>query len=239
MMSPIDPLKNALPSLEQATQFRPLFLLTSFVVFLDCSSLYCYGKNILHLSGSPDMNLQRLAVPALLALILFGFFLSVIVRLAKILADQIVIATAWRIWLHIEREFLSSEHERVRFYYNTVPLGAIKAKAHKTKESYYLSLWKEAEERHREYEALSEDTALGAFSVIVLTILDVSGCFAKQEPGVISQIFTASGPYGQVMFCLVSMVLISCAFLPIFADRSTQVYCPELAEEMNAARRQQ
>jgi len=238
MMSPIDPLKNALPSLEQATQFRPLFLLTSFVVFLDCSSLYCYGKNILRLSASPDMSLQRLAVPVLLALILFGFFLSIFVKLAKILADQIVILTVWSLWNQIKHRLFLPDHKRMRFHYDKVPLSAIKAKAHRTKEPYYLSLKKEAEQKLQEYEDQAEDTALSAFSVIVLMILDVYGRFAKPEPGVVREILSAFGQYGQVIFFLVVLVLIILAFFPIFAEPPRTVYCPELAEEMDAARRQ-
>ncbi len=233
MMSPIDPLKNALPSLEQATQLRPLFLLTSFVIFLDCASVYCCGKNIIHLSSGVDMSLQQLAVPVLLALILFGF-LSIILRVLKNFADIIVVETVWRLWNHIQHKYLLQEHRTRKFYYDTVPLSQISAKAHKTKEPYYLSLLKEAEEKRREYEALSQGNALGAFSVIVLSIFDVSGFPSGMDYGIIPQFLGYPGQYAYFMFFIMYIFIIAVAFYPVFHEYTAMVYCPELAEELNA-----
>jgi hypothetical protein len=98
----LDSLKNLVPSLEKATEVNFCLLLTSFVLFADCTSLYVHGMNILHLSEVPNVIKPRLAIEAVILVIGFGVLVGIAMPFIQICSNIVVSETAERLWDRFE-----------------------------------------------------------------------------------------------------------------------------------------
>ena len=235
----LDSLKNVVPSLEKATEVNFLLLLTSFVLLADCAALYVHGMNILHLSDMPDVIKPRLAIEAIILVIGFGALVGAAMPLLLMFANLAVVGTIGRLWTRFE---IWSDPDGRRFQSDSaysVPLYKLRKKAHVSKESYYLSLLKDADEKENERWHRTRQTALFAFTVLVLSGVDLFASLSPGGNGVLAQLADGLGQNGYGwLFCL-GCVLVVLAFYPMFEDHRPTVHCPELAQELEEKRRQE
>ena len=235
----LDSLKNVVPSLEKATEVSFLLLLTSFVLLADCATLYVHGMNVLHLSEMPNIIRPRLAIEAVILIIGFGIFVAIFVRLLLIIVNNILINSVWRLWNRFE---IWSDPEGQRFRSDSaysVPLHKLRKKAHTCKESYYLELLKEADQRENDRWHEMHQTALCAFTVLVLSGVDLYAPLSHGRNGILAQIAEGLGQNGYGwLFCL-GCIVVALAFYPIFEDYRPMVYCSDLAQELEDKRQQE
>lgn len=234
MMSPLDPLKNVMPNLEQAMEFRPLFLMTGFVLFTDFLSVEYYGSNILNIHKLDDFGLQKVAIPVVLSLLIFGYSTSLFLRIFKNLTDQIVGATIWQGWIHIKYRWFWVDNNNTHSGYRSVFMHDLREKAHKTKDPYYLSLLKEGEHKEREYEDSSDKLSFAAFSTVIISFLDLFCGNETSDRGIIRQALAHHGTFGYYIFGIMVLFLLVLSFRPIFIEYPRKIYCPELADEIRA-----
>lgn len=232
-------LKNIVPSLEKVIEVNFLLLLASFVLLADCTALYVHGMNILRLSDVPDIIKPRLAVEAVILVIGFGVFVGFAMPLLLMFANLAVIETVGRLWDRLE---IWSDPDGRRFRPQSaysVSLYELREKAHASKESYYLNLLKEANEKENEHRERVRQTALFAFTVLVLSSVDLYAPFSPREGGILTQIANGLGQNGYGwLFCL-GCTFVALAFYPMFEDRHPTVYCPELAREIEKKQQQE
>jgi hypothetical protein len=228
----LDSLKNVVPSLEKATEVSFILLLTSFVLLADCAAPYVHGMNILHLSEVPDVIRPRLAIEAVVFVIIFGLLVGVVMPFVLVIVNGVVIETAGRLWI---RYVIWSDPDGRRFRPDSaydVPVYSLRQKAHASKESYYLNLLKEADEEETEHWNKTRQTALFAFTVLVLSGVDFYAPLSPEGNGVLAQIADGLGQNGYGWLVCLGCILVVLAFYPIFEDRHPMVHCPELAREL-------
>jgi hypothetical protein len=228
----LDSLKNIVPSLEKATEVNFTLLLTSFVLLADCASLYVHGMNILHLSEVPDVVKPRLAIEAVVLIIGFGLLVGIVMPFVLVFVNGVVIETAVRLWI---RYVIWSDPDGRRFRSGSaygVPVYELRKKAHASKESYHLNLLKEADEKETEHENNTRQTALFAFTVLVLSGVDFYAPLSPEGNGILAQIADGLGQNGYGWLVCLGCFLVVLAFYPIFEDRYPMVHCPELAREL-------
>jgi len=235
----VDSIKNLVPSLEKATEVNFLLLLTSFVLLADCAALYAHGMNILHLSEIPDVVKPRLAVEAVILVIGFGMLVGIAMPFLMIFANLLVVETVWRLWNRFERW---SDPDGRRFRtdsaYN-VSISALRKKAHDCKEAYYLNMLKEADEGENERWHKMRQTALFAFTVLMLSSVDLYAPLSIDRNSVLAQIADGLGQNGYGWLSFLACILVALAFYPMFDDHRPMVHCPELARELEEKRRQE
>lgn len=227
-----DSLKNLIPGLEKATEINFLLLLTSFVLLADCAALYAHGMNLLHLSDVPDVLKPRLAVEAVILVIGFGVSVGVVMPFVLIFSNALVSKTVGRVWTDF---VIWSDPEGRRYHPdsgNSVALYSLRKKAHDSKESYYLNLLKEADEEETERYLKIRQTAVYAFSTLVLSGVDLYAPLTRHGQGILAQIAEGLGQHGYGwLFCLGALLLIL-SFYPMFEDHHAFVHCPTLAHEL-------
>lgn len=235
----LDSLKNIVPSLEKATEVNFLLLLTSFLLLADCAALYVHSMNILHLSEIPDIVKPRLAIEAIILVIGFGMLVGMAMPVLLIFANLLVIETIGRLWARFE---IWSDPDGQRFRPDSaysVPVYELRKKAHASKESYYLNLLKEADEKETEHRDKARQTALFAFTVLVLSGVNLYAPLSHDKNAILAQIADGLGRNGYGwLFCL-GCTLLTLAFYPMFEDRRPMVHCPELARELEKKRQQE
>lgn len=235
----LDSLKNVVPSLEKATEVNFLLLLTSFVLLADCAALYVHGMNILHLSEMPDVLKPRLAVEAIILVIGFGMLIGIVMPFLLVFANLLVDETVGRLWTRFE---IWADPDGRRFRTDSaysVPIYELRKKAHTSKESYYLNLLKEADEGENERSYKMRQTALFAFTVLLLSVVNLYAPLSPDRKGTLAQIADGLGQDGYGWLFLLGCILIALAFYPMFEDRRPMVHCPELARELEEKRRQE
>jgi hypothetical protein len=169
----LDSLKNFVPSLEKVTEVNFCLLLTNFVLFADCASLYVHGMNILHLSEVPDVIKPSLAIEAVILVIGFGMLVGIAMPFFRIFANIVVSETAERLWTRFEIwSGLYDQRFRPPSAYS-VSVDELRKKAHATKESYYRDLLKESDAEEAEHRDKTHQTALFALTVLVLSGVDL------------------------------------------------------------------
>ncbi len=213
--------------------------LTSFVLLADCTALYVHGMNILHLSEVTDVIKPRLAIEAIILVIEFSMLIGVAMPFLLIFANLTVTETIGRSWIRFEIWF-NPDGQRFRpdsAY--SVPIYELRKKAHASKESYYLNLLKEADEDENEHWYQMRQTALFAFTVLVLSGVNLFAPLSPNGPGILAQIADGLGQNGYGwLFCL-GCLLVALAFYPVFEDRRKMLQCPELAGELEEKRLQE
>jgi hypothetical protein len=228
-----DALKNVVPSLEKATEVTFVLLLTSFFLLADCAALFVHGMNLLHLADMPDVIKPRLAIEAVILIIVFGVFMAIVMEFVAITANEIAIETVWRLWFWIVTKLDPDRNPFRLESANAVHLHNLRTKAHKSKETYYLDLFKEADENENEYFAILRKNSNYALAALLLGCVDL---FAPLSPGttsVLAEIADGLGHSGYSLLFLLGCFLLIVAFYPIFEDRHPTVYCPELARELD------
>ena len=235
----LDSLKNVVPSLEKATEINLLLLLTSFMLLADCASLYVHGMNILRLSDIPDVIKPRLAIEAIILVIGFGMTVGIVMPTLLFFANLLMNGTVKELWDRFE---IWSDPDGRRFRpasAYSVPVSELREKAHTSKESYYLNLLKEADEREEERLRKIQQTALLAFTVLVLSTINLYALLSPGKSGILAQIVGGYGQEGRGwLFCL-GCILMVLAFYPVFEEHDPVAYCPELAQELGKKRRQE
>jgi hypothetical protein len=161
-------------------------------------------------------------------------------RLLLMLANFVVIETVGRLWTRFE---IWADPHGHRFQQDSdyVTVSALRRKAHASKESYYLNLLKEADEEENEHRQRIWKTADLAFTVLVLSGVNLFAPLSPNGTGILAEIV---GGLGQNRFGLLFslgciLVTVALAFYPIFEDRRKMVHCPELAQELEEKRRQE
>jgi len=199
----LDSLKNVVPSLGKATEVNFLLLFTSFVLLADCAALYVHGMNILHLSEVSDVIKPRLAIEAIILLIGFGVLVGIAMPLLMILANIVVIETVGRLWTRFE---IWSDPDGRRFLPDSgysVPIYELHEKAHSSKEIYYQNLLKKAEDEENEHRQQMQQIALFAFTVLVLSGVNLYARLSPNENGILAQIADGLGQSGYGwLFCM-------------------------------------
>jgi len=120
-----------------------------------------------------------------------------------------------------------------------MPVYELCKKAHASKESYYLNLLKEADEKENEHWYKTQQTALFAFTVLVLSGVNLFAPLSPNGTGILAQIADGFGQNGYAALFWLGFILVAMAFYPIFEDGRDDVYCPELAGELEEKRRQE
>ena len=120
-----------------------------------------------------------------------------------------------------------------------MPVYSLRQKAHASKESYYLNLLKEADEEETEHWNKTRQTALFAFTVLVLSGVDFYAPLSPEGNGVLAQIADGLGQNGYGWLVCLGCILVVLAFYPIFEDRHPMVHCPELARELEKKRQEE
>ena len=235
----LDSLKNIIPSLEKATEVNFTLLLTSFVLLADCAALYVHGMNILHLSEVPDIIKPRLAIEAVLLVIGFGVTVGIAMPVFLFFANLLVDGTVKRLW---DRYEIWSDPDGRRFRpasAYSVSVYELREKAHISKESYYLNLLKEANEKEKERSYKIQQTALYAFTVIALSNIDLYSSLSPKTNGIVAQIADEFGRDGRGWLYCFEFMLILLAFYPVFEEHNPVAHCPELAQELEKKRQQE
>lgn len=235
----LDALKNVIPNLEKATEVNFLLLLTNFVLLADCAALYVHSMNILYVSEFPEVIKPRLAIEAIILVIIFGVLIRIVMPITLIIANVMVVETVGRLWTRVETW---SDPDGRRFRPDTaysVPVYELRKKAHASKESYYLNLLKQVDEEENERRYSIQQTALFAFAALVLSGINLYAPLSPDGNGILAQIADGLGRNGYGwLFCL-GCILVALAFYPIFDDRRPMVHCPELARELEEKRQQE
>lgn len=235
----LDSLKNIVPSLEKATEINFLLLLTSFVLLADCASLYVHDMNILRLSDIPDVMKPRLAIEAIILVIGFGMTVGIAMPALLFFANLLMDGTVKKLWDRFE---IRSDPDGRRFRpasAYSVPVGELREKAHTSKESYYLNLLKEADEREEERLRKIHQTALLAFTVLLLSTINLYAALSPEKIGILAQITDGFGQEGRGWLLCLGCILMVLAFYPVFKEHDPVVYCPELAQELGKKRQQE
>ena len=228
-----DSLKNVVPSLEKAKEVNFSLLLTSFVLLADCAALYVHGMNIVHLSEVPDIIKPRFAVEAVILVIVFGMPLQFAMRLLHVWVTGIIEIVGDR----YEELFNSGGQRTQQDYAGYVPLDVLREKAHVSKESYHRDLLKKKYEHQHEM----EQTALSAFTVLVLSGVDLCVPLSPHQNGILAQVADGLGRngYSLLLWLCLGGILVVLAFYPMFEVNRPMVYCPSLAQELEEERRQE
>lgn len=226
-----DALKNVVPSLEKATEVAFLLLLTDFFLLADCAAPYTHGMNLLHLADIPDVIKPRLAIEAVILIVAFGI-MATVMELIAIIVNGIVIETVLRLWLWTQFKLDPQRNPFRLDSANVVHLHNLRTKAHRSKETYYLNLLKEADEKENEHFAHMKKTSRYALTALLLGCIDLFAPLAPGASGILAQIADGLGTNGYVWLSLFGYFLLVVAFYPIFEDRHPTVYCPELAREL-------
>ena len=150
-----------------------------------------------------------------------------------------MIETVGRLWSRFE---IWSDPDGQRFRPGSaysVPVYELRTKAHASKESYYLNLLKEADEKETEHRDRTRQTALFAFTVLVLSGVDLYAPLSHNGSGFLAQIADGLGRNGYGWLFYLGCILVVLAFYPMFEDRHPIVHCPELARELEKKRQQE
>lgn len=84
-----------------------------------------------------------------------------------------------------------------------------------------------------------QQTSLLAFTVLVLSIVNLYALLSPGRIGVLAQIADEFGQEGRGwLFCL-GCILMVLTFYPVFREHDPVVYCPELAQELGKKRLQE
>jgi hypothetical protein len=171
----------------------------------------------------------RLAIEAVVLVILFGLWAGVVMWFVRLIADVLVSQTVLRAWIYL----CLSENPYQSDSADTVPLFELRRKAHASKESYYLNLLKECDESEAEVSEKMSRTADYALGVLFLSCVDLWVPLASGHIGILAQIADALGQNGYCWLFLLGVFLSMVAFYPLFTDRRSVAYCPELARELD------
>jgi hypothetical protein len=235
----LDSLKNVVPSLEKATEVNFCLLLTSFVLFADCLSLYVHGMNVLHLSEVQGVIKPHLAIEAIILVIWFGVLVGIAMPFVQIVASTVVSETAERLWTRFEIWSGLDDQQFRPPSWGDVSVSALREKAHATKESYYLDLLKEAKAEEAEHRDKTQQTALFALTVLVLSGVNLYAPLSPEGNCILTQIADGLGQNGYGLLFLLGVILLMLAFYPVFENYHLWVYCPELAQELEKKRREE
>lgn len=233
----LDSLKNFVPSLEKATEVTYVLLLSSFVLTADCAALYAHGMNIFHLSDVPDIIKPRLAIEAVILVIVFGIIMSLVMPFVMVFANFVVLEIVGRAWDYIAVRLDPNGNPQHTNYSSWVSIHALERKAHETKENYYLNLLKDAKEKEIEHSCKIEQTALLALGTLTLSGINLYAHLSSEGECILAQIAEALGYTGYIWLLMLGCMLVTLAFYPLFTERRATVYCPDLASELDEERR--
>jgi hypothetical protein len=162
-------------SLENALETTSFLLMSNFLLIVDIGLIYLNGFGIAGLTKNADALKPGIAIQILLLFVFFSLFMSLIVPVvcALILGiyNFIICHLLYAAGRWVDKK-IGIENHVEKLERNFVLVNDLREKAHLTKDSYYLSLLKEFDEKNDKYSNHHIKLFILSLSVIISSIFN-------------------------------------------------------------------
>ncbi len=234
-----------LSNLEKANDIQTFLLLFSFILVVDCGLLRSQGFGILALTKDERLFYPRLAVSVAIMFVVFSLLMSIarpfVARAVMYITIDIVYwcgTFGRRIRRAIfEYDFKEEDRQITREYRNKLARGwvtvvRLRAKAHETKDSYYLNWLREVEAKEITQFEQEQNLAFAVVAIIAIAMYNWFAFGSQPAESFLRGVAAYLGEYGGLVVLVFFIALYWIGVVaPLQQDILRWTYCPSLAKE--------